>query len=172
MNKSWNQIAVAVMVAIILGLLTYMGNWICQVYAEHRNTITIVHDHLAEYGTEQQQQQETRALIKQIARDIGDLKSMTMTVMGLAKVQSDGGEESSALVNINGRAMMYKSEARLRVTNMQSDEHQSIILKINGTFSMPDENKLLLLSKKAGAMIGLQPNQAVRVKLEPAPETE
>jgi hypothetical protein len=160
----------AVLIAMALGLLGYTGNWLRTVYAEHNEIFGTMHTHMAEEQQQQSQQAETRALIRQIAIDIGDVKKMTLTVMGLAKVQNDGGDESSALVNLNGRAMMYKDMPRVRVTNMASEEQQSVVVRINGTFSMPDENKVLLLSKRAGAMLGLQPEQAVRVKLEPVPE--
>ena len=170
MTKGWYQIVMAVLTAMILGLLAFMGNWVRGVYAEHKGAVVAIQAHMMEEAQQQQQQMETKALLKQIASDIGDIKQMTMTVMGLAKVQSDGGDEASALVNVNGRAMVYKSITRVRVTNMESAEQQSVIVKINGTFSMPNEDRLLLLSKRAGAVLGLSPNQAVRVKLEPAPE--
>jgi hypothetical protein len=109
-------------------------------------------------------------MIEQIAKDVGDVKKMTLTVIGFAKVQTDGGDEASALINNNGRAMMYQEGQHVRVTNMVSEEQQSVIVKVNGSFSMPDENKLILLSKKAGAMLGLTPEQSIRVKLEPVME--
>lgn len=170
MTKGWYQIVMAVLTTMILALLAFMGNWIRGVYAEHKGAVTAIQAHMLEEATQQQQQTETRILLKQIASDIGDIKLMTMTVMGLARTQNDGGDEASALVNVNGRAMMYKAEARVRVTNMESAEQQSVVVKVNGTFSMPNEDRLLLLSKRAGALLGLQPNQVVRIKLEPVAE--
>jgi hypothetical protein len=172
MSKGWYQIMWAVLTAMALGVLGFSGNWVHKTYAEHSEAVTTIRGHMVDEVSQQQVQKENAVLLKQIARDIGDVKMMTMTVMGLAKVQGDGGDEASVLVNVNGRAMMYKSEQRVRVTNMQSQEQESVLVKINGTFSMPDENKLLMLSKKAGAMLSLQPNQVVRVKLEPVVEKQ
>jgi len=160
---NWKSIATT----LALGALGVCGNWAKGTYNEYKNVVTSINAHMVEEAQQQQQQIETRALLKQIAADIGDVKKMTLTIMGVAKVQSDGGDEASALVNLNGRAMMYKEGQRVRVTNMVSAEQESVIVKINGTFTMPDEDKLLLLSKKAGAMLSLQPNQVARVKLEP-----
>jgi hypothetical protein len=163
---NWKTISTSIALAIILAT----GGWFHTIYAEHKTLCATVTAHISEYSSQQQQQQVNAAVLKQIARDIGDIKLMTLTVMGLAKVQNDGGDEASALINNNGRAMMYRESQRVRVTNMASAEQESVTVKINGTFSMPDENKIIMLSKKAGAMLSLQPNQVVRVKLEPVVE--
>jgi hypothetical protein len=170
MTKGWYQIVMAVAIAMILALLGAAGNWIHTVYAEHKEVVATVHSHMVDEAQQQTQQAKTQVMIEQIAKDVGDVKKMTLTVIGFAKVQADGGDEASALINNNGRAMMYQEGQRVRVTNMVSEEQQSVIVKVNGSFSMPDENKLILLSKKAGAMLGLAPEQSIRVKLEPVME--
>jgi hypothetical protein len=165
MNKwiNWKTI----LTGILMTVLSATGIWFKSVYAEHKLMATNLSAHMTEEVQQQERITKATVLLEQISKDVADIRKVSLTVMGLAKVQQDGGDRPSALVNVNGRGMMYKEGQRVRITNMESAEQQSVAVYINGTFSMPDENKLILITKRAGEILGLRPGQAVRVKLEP-----
>lgn len=166
----WKNIVRGLAGAGCLALAGWMCTWTYKVYAEHKEVVAFVHNHTTVEAQRYEQMQQQQTILKQIAKDVSDVKLITLTVSGNAKVLTDGGDEASMLINVTGRAMMYKAMKRARVTNTASPDQPSIIVAINGTFQHTNEENIILLTRKAGALLSLEPNQIVRVRVEPVVE--
>lgn len=159
-----------VLTALLICLLTWFFSQTYSTYWEYRGIVTTVIAHVSADPQRMEQMQRQQEILAQIAKDVDEVKRATLTVTGVAKVQNDGGDESCILINTEGNAFMYAQAPRARITNMSSQEQQSVVVKVNGTFQHPDSNYIVLLSKKAGAMLDLQPGRMAKIRIEPAEE--
>lgn len=156
------NIVSAIVIAAVLG----SWGWMRSTYADYRGLRETVGRH--ERALEEQAQQQ--AILKQIAKDLGEVKRAALTVMGTGRVQADGGDDSCILVNVRSRAAIYKGVPKCRITNLSSEEQQSVVVGINGTFSHADETYVVLISRKAAGLLDLQPGQSAKIRIEPADE--
>ena len=156
--------------ALLIGLLTWFVSQTYSTYWEYRGLVTTVQAHVSADSQRMEQIQRQQEILAQIAKDVDEVKRATLTVSGISKVQNDGGDEACILINTEGHAFMYAKSPRARITNMSSAEQQSVVVKVNGTFQHADSNYIVLMSKKAGALLDLSPGRMAKIRIEPAEE--
>jgi len=161
---NWKTIATTAASLIIIGLGTASVNKVRAAWVEYRDIVACVRTHMS---PEQQQQAAQQAqVLKQIAKDIEQIKVLGATVTELARVQVADSPDVFMQVNTMGRAELYTKAKRARVTNLSSKDSPSIVVTVDGSFRNTDENYLVLLSKRAAALLGIQSGQA-KIRLEP-----
>jgi hypothetical protein len=161
---NWKTISTGIAMAIIGTLYSGVVGKTTGAYLEYRETVALVHSHMA--PEEQERAKRNEAMLKQITKDIQDIKKASLTVAGYARVGTDA-RELYVMVNAISRAGQYTKAQRVRVTNLSSPDAQSVILKIRGTFSNNDESYLILVSRRAAEVLGISRDQQARIRIEP-----
>ena len=161
---NWKTITGTIITVVVGAAATGSLNKVKAAYTDYQWVVASVHSHMSVEEQARAQRQET--LLKQIASDIQELKKTSLTVIGLAKVGTDL-NEPYIMVNASSKAAQYSKMERARITNLVSEEHQSLVLRIRGVFNSSDENYIILVSKRAADMLGMSPGVITKVRIEP-----
>ena len=166
-NKDWinrKTIATSIASLLIIGFGTASVNKVWAAWTEYRDVVAYVRMQMSPEA--QARAIQDAQVLKQIAKDIKDIKLAALTVTGLARVQVADTTDVLMQINTMGRADQYTKAKRARITNLSSEDSPSIIVSVDGTFRNTDENYLVLLSKRAAALLGIRSGQA-KIRIEP-----
>lgn len=163
--KKWVNIT-GIVTAIVLAILGVAWGGVSGAYREYRFVVAQAYA----YSADQAQAKQNQQILQQIARDVADIKRDAATMVGRAKVLTDGAAEVVMLINESSKAILYLKHGRARVTNLSSEDTPTITVKVGGTFRNTQEDILVMLSHKAADMLGITEGQTVKIRLEPMPE--
>lgn len=168
LKDTWTKAWVGVFTVIIMGLLTLAYTSAKAGWEEYQMLREGVAPLISPQA--QQMQQQMQQQIQQIAIDIREIKRNSMTITGNSKVLPDGGDDIFMQINTLGKGGLYVEQKTARVTNLTSSIFPSITVPVQGKFQNRDETLLLMISKKAGEMLGAAPGEVFKVRLEPIEE--